>query len=92
LAGRRSAGVADQAERFKACLRTFSRGAFGRAGAGELRRAAFVLAEVPLAAVKPHLKRREPRPQLVDELTVTTFHAIVAGAAHDSADGGARRR
>src|SRR5271167_1566896 len=41
-------GVADQAERFEACLRTFARLAFGRAGATELRQAAFVLAEVPL--------------------------------------------
>jgi AcrR family transcriptional regulator len=73
-------GVADQAERVEACLRTFARGAFGRAGASELRRAAFVLAEVPLAAVKPHLKRREPPPRLVDELIAKTYRAIVGAA------------
>jgi AcrR family transcriptional regulator len=78
-------GVADQAERFEACLKTFARAAFGRAGATELRRAVFVLAEVPLAAVKPHLKRREPPPRLVDELIAKTYHAIVGGA------GGGRR-
>jgi AcrR family transcriptional regulator len=72
-------GVADQAERFEACLRTFARSAFGRAGPPELRQAEFVLAEVPLAAVKPHLKRRELPPPLVDELIVKTYHAIVGG-------------
>ncbi len=62
-------GVADQAERFEACLAgVCARQAFGRAGRAELRRAAFVLAEVPLAAVKPHLQRRERPPPLVDEL------------------------
>src|SRR5271167_1400405 len=70
-------GVADQAERFEACLKAFARLAFGRAGATELRQAAFVLAEVPLAAVKPHLQRREPPPRLVDELVAKTYHAIV---------------
>ena len=72
-------GVADQADRFEACLRTFARAAFGRAGPGELRRATFVLAEVPLAAVKPHLQRRERPPALVDELISKTYHAIVGG-------------
>ena len=84
-------GVADQALRFETCLRTFARQAFGRAGATELRRAAFVLAEVPLAAVKPHLKRREPPPRLVDDLIAKTYHAIVGDDGKD-ADGGARTR
>lgn len=70
-------GVADQAERFEGCLRTFARGAFGRAGRGEMRRATFVLAEVPVAAVKPHLQRRERPPKLVDELISKTYRAIV---------------
>jgi AcrR family transcriptional regulator len=85
-------GVADQAERFETCLKTFARQAFGRAGANEQRRAVFVLAEVPLAAVKPHLARREPPPRLVDELIAKTYHAIVNGGAGDNADGGARTR
>jgi len=70
-------GVADQARRFEACLRAFARQAFGRAGPAQLRRATFVLAEVPIAAVKYHLQRREPPPQLVDELITKTYHAIV---------------
>ena len=75
-------GVADQAVRFEACLQTFARGAFGGAGRAEMRRATFVLAEVPIAAVKPHLQRRERPPKLVDELVMATYRAIVgAGAA-----------
>src|ERR1700685_4032804 len=75
-------GVANQAERFEACLRTFARGAFRRASRAEMRRATFVLAEVPIAAVKPHLMRRERPPKLVDELIMKTYRAIVgAGTA-----------
>jgi AcrR family transcriptional regulator len=70
-------GVADQARCFETCLRTFARNAFGRADAAELRRASFVLAEVPVAAVKQHLQRREPPPPLVDDLIRRTYHAIV---------------
>jgi AcrR family transcriptional regulator len=70
-------GVTDQAERFEACLRKFARDAFGRAGRAEMRRATFVLAEVPIAAVKPHLQRRERPPGLVDELISKTYRAIV---------------
>jgi AcrR family transcriptional regulator len=70
-------GVADQARRFEACLKAFARQAFGRAGPAQLRRAAFVLAEVPIAAVRGHLERREPPPPLVDELIATTYRAIV---------------
>jgi AcrR family transcriptional regulator len=84
-------GVADQAERFEACLRTFARGAFGRAGRAEMRRATFVLAEVPVAAVKPHLQRRERPPPLVDDLIARTYRAIVKGVGKN-ADGGARTR
>jgi hypothetical protein len=68
-------------------LRTFARDAFGRAGPAQLRRASFVLAEVPIAAVKPHLQRHEPPPPLVDELITKTYHAIVGsgGGAVDRA-------
>ena len=66
-----------QASRFEECLRRFARQAFGRCGSEELRRATFVLADVPLAAVKEHLRRHEPPPPLVDELIAKTYHAIV---------------
>jgi AcrR family transcriptional regulator len=77
-------GVADQAERFEACLQTFARRAFGRVGRAEMRRATFVLAEVPLAAVKPHLQRRERPPRLVDELITKTYRAIAGDAGGDA--------
>src|SRR6201988_4777744 len=50
-------GVREQAERFEACLARFARDAFGRAGPSQLKRATFVLAEVPIAAVKGYLER-----------------------------------
>jgi AcrR family transcriptional regulator len=70
-------GVREQAERFEACLARFAREAFGRAGPAQLKRATFVLAEVPIAAVKGYLERREPPPQLADELIERTYRAIV---------------
>jgi hypothetical protein len=73
-------GVAEQAQRFEICLQTFARHEFGRAGPSELRRASFVLVEVPLAAVKQHLQRREPPPRLVDNLITRTYRAIVGSA------------
>lgn len=70
-------GVRDQAERFESCLTSFARSAFGRAGVSQLQRATFVLAEVPVAAVKTHLQQRRPPPPLVDELISATYHAII---------------
>ena len=78
-------GVTDQTKRFEACLTKFARDAFGRAGPDQLRRATFVLAEVPTAAVKTHLQRREPPPPLVDELITRTYYAIVGSRAAHSA-------
>jgi AcrR family transcriptional regulator len=72
-------GLAEQARRGEARLRKFARDSFGRAGPNEIRRAQFVLSEVPVAAVRQHLMRREPPPKLVDELIRTTWHAIVDG-------------
>src|SRR6185312_16274351 len=70
-------GARDQATRFKECLARFAQNAFGRAGPDEVRRATFVLAEVPVAAVKEHIRRRESPPPLVDELIARTYHAIL---------------
>lgn len=75
------AGVQAQAKRFEECLRRFAQQAFGRSGTDELRRATFVLAEVPVAAVKEHLRAGEPPPLLVDELIAKTYHAIVSTGA-----------
>ena len=70
-------GVRDQAQRIESCFAKFSRQTFGGAGPEQLRRARFVLAEVPIAAVKTHLERREPPPSLVDELITKSYHAVV---------------
>ena len=70
-------GVREQAQRFEACVEQFARDAFGRADAASLRRAMFVLAEAPIAAVKPHLQRREAPPTIVDELITSVYRAIV---------------
>jgi hypothetical protein len=78
-------GVRDQAQRYEACLESFARHAFGRVGPTQLRRAAFVLTEVPIAAIRPHLEHRERPPALVDELITTTYYAIVHGRARDGA-------
>ncbi len=74
-------GVADQAQRFMASLERFAHSAFGGSDADAVRRAQFVLADVPMAAIRPHLQRRESPPPLVDELIRATYHAIVGGGA-----------
>jgi AcrR family transcriptional regulator len=56
----------------------FARLVFGRAGAEERRLAQFLLAELPVAAVRQHLLRREPPPPLVDRLIRVTYRAVVA--------------
>jgi AcrR family transcriptional regulator len=66
-------GVRDQAQRLESCVEEFTRRALGRLDAKQLRRARFVLLEVPIAAVKMHLERRELPPPLVDELIAKTY-------------------
>ena len=71
--------VAAHTRRAKASVEKFARDTFGRAGPDEMRRAQFVLANVPVAAVRPHLRRREPPPPIVDEMIRDTYHAIIDG-------------
>jgi AcrR family transcriptional regulator len=71
------AGVAGQAERCEAALARFARSTFGDQGADSVRRARFLLVEVPLVAVRVHLERREPPPPLVDELIRSTYQAVI---------------
>jgi hypothetical protein len=56
----------------------FARLVFGADGPDELRRAQFLLAQVPVAAVRQHIARREPPPPLVDGLIRATYRAVVA--------------
>ena len=71
-------GVTAQTERMEASFSRFARLVFGRAGRDEIRRAQFLLAEMPVGAVRQHLQRREPPPPIVDELIRITYRAIVA--------------
>jgi AcrR family transcriptional regulator len=69
-------GVAAQARQIEAGIGKFARLVFGREGPGELRRAQFLLAELPLALVGQHLRRREPPPPDIDTLIAVTFRAV----------------
>ena len=69
--------LAEQARRGAALHRKFTRDPFGHAGPNEMRRAQFIISEVPVAAVKQHLLRRRKPPLIVDELIRTTYNAIV---------------
>ena len=70
--------AATLAERSRAGTARFARLVFGIDGAEELRRAQFLLAEVPVAAVRQHIVRREPPPPVVDGLIRSTYRAVVA--------------
>jgi AcrR family transcriptional regulator len=87
-------GVALQAQRVDDCYEKFARDTFGEANPEQLRIAQFVLADVPKAAVIPHLRRREPPPPVVDELIRLSYRAIVQGrhATNRRNRAGKRRR
>jgi AcrR family transcriptional regulator len=70
-------GVAAHTRRARARVEKFASATFGRAGPDEVRRAQFVLSNVPVAAVRQHLERREPPPPIVDELIRATYRAVV---------------
>ena len=72
-----SRGVALQAQRVDAGYEKFARDTLGGTNPEQLRIAQFVLADVPKAAVIPHLRRREPPPPFVDELIRLTYSALV---------------
>jgi AcrR family transcriptional regulator len=74
-------GVRDQARRFEAAIEKFARETFGSAAAEPLRRAHFVLVDVPGAALLRHLRNREKVPPAADELISLTYRAIVGTAS-----------
>src|SRR3979490_3416915 len=73
-----TARVAQQARRVDDCYRRFAHVALGGVEAERLRLARFVLADVPKAAVGPHLLRREPPPPIIDEMITITYRAILS--------------
>ena len=70
--------VAEMTRRMEAGWRQRARAIFGEDGREEVRLAQFLISEVPVAAVRQHLVRREPPPPLVDRLIRTTYRAVVA--------------
>jgi AcrR family transcriptional regulator len=70
--------VAEMTERMEAGSRQRARVIFGEDGREEVRLAQFLIAEVPVAAVRQYLVRHEPPPPLVDRLIRTTYRAVVA--------------
>lgn len=70
-------GFAEQARRVEGWVRQLAREELGGTKKGDLRRASFVLIDVPLAAVRPHLRRRERPPTMVDELIRVTYEAVI---------------
>ena len=69
--------VSTQSREIEAGTRRFARVVFGQDGPRELRRAQFLVAELPLALVGQHLRRREPPPPDVDALIHVTYRAVV---------------
>jgi AcrR family transcriptional regulator len=71
-------GVTEMTRRMKNDAQRQARTIFGRDGIEERRLAKFLIAEVPVAAVRDHLKRGEAPPPIVDRMIRTTYAAIVA--------------
>jgi AcrR family transcriptional regulator len=70
--------VAEMTRRMENGAPRRARAVFGRDGAEERRLAQFLISEVPVAAVRQHLQRREAPPPIVDRMIGTTYRAIVA--------------
>ena len=74
-------GVAKQTRRGEAGIVRFAELVFGRTGADDIRRAQFLIAELPVGVVRQHVRRGEPPPPIVDELISVTYRAIVKAYA-----------
>jgi AcrR family transcriptional regulator len=70
--------VSEMTQRMEAGSLRQARVIFGEDGREEVRLAQFLISEVPVAAVRQHLVRREAPPPLVDRLIRTTYRAVVA--------------
>ena len=69
--------VAAMTRRMRNAASRRARVVFGRDGAEEKRLADFLISNVPVAAVREHLNRREAPPPIVDQMICTTYSAIV---------------
>lgn len=77
------AGVRAQAETIHTCVNRFAQGAFGGKSLAHRRRAMFLLCELPVAAVKGYLERRQRPPPLVDELIILSYNAITSAVVSE---------
>jgi AcrR family transcriptional regulator len=75
------ADVEAHTQRSRAHVEKLARDTFGSAGPDEIRRVQFVLSEVPVAAVRQHLRRGEPPPPIVDDLVRATYFAVIIARA-----------
>lgn len=62
-------------------LRRFTEKQFGSLTGENLRRSAFALTDVPLAALRPHLERGERPPGIVGHLVRDAYLAVLKGGA-----------
>jgi AcrR family transcriptional regulator len=69
--------VAAMTRRMKGAASRRARAVFDRDGLEERRLADFLISNVPVAAVREHLKRREAPLPMVDHMIRTTYSAIV---------------
>jgi AcrR family transcriptional regulator len=70
--------VDEMAGRMKSGSLRAARVIFGCDGPDEVRLGQFLISEVPVAAVRQHLMRREPPPPIIDRMIQTTYRAVVA--------------
>lgn len=70
--------VAAGAERAHKSTVAFANLAFGASGPDDVRRARFLLFDLPAAAVMQHVRRREAPPPILDQLVTTCYRVIVA--------------
>jgi AcrR family transcriptional regulator len=70
--------VDEMTQRLEVGARRWAQAIFGKAGRDEIRLAQFLISELPVTAVRQHLLRGEPPPQLVDRIIRATYRAVLA--------------
>jgi hypothetical protein len=60
-------------------LRAFVQGRFGHVTGDTMRTARFALIDVPYAAVRPHLEKREMPPEIIEQLIEKAYRSVMGG-------------
>lgn len=79
--GERAATLGDELDE---ALRAFTRRTLGEDSLDTVRRVSFALVDAPYAAVRRHLTRGEPVPEIVDELLRDTYRCTVLSPSRES--------